>query len=470
MVFVILLLALAWYAYRLGSFPIFADEAIYLHWAQRVGLGEENIFISMFDGKTPLFMWLSALASRVSPDLLFAGRLISVLSLMVVAWFIFGRLTRWLKRWAWLSLVFILASPFIFFHARLSLLDMLMAALVTAAIFAWSNKLSRWRGVLSGILLGLAFWAKPTALVFLPLPLVSWIVLSRNRKQLLAAIISSAVGALMILSLKVSVWFPDLFFRSRDFTVPLSQVLSGSTDHIWLNIKTAVTWLWLYLPWPILLLAVSGAYQGIKAKNALVVNLSLAAAMFTAPVILLGKLLASRYFLPLGLILPVLAAYALRNLQRDQVILAAAVFIGITFTFNQRLQFDPNTAYLASIDSNQYLEEWSSGYGIKEAADFFIDQSQDKKVKVLTEGYFGTLPDGLFVTLHRRFPKNLEIIGVGSTDSDNLKRELATTTADKVYYIGNHHRVGDQFRQSYTLVKSYPKKLTAPPLEVFELK
>jgi len=131
----VFLVALAWYLYRLTGFPIFADEAIYLHWAKRIAMGYENIFISMFDGKPPLFMWLSAVGSLVQPHIFLVGRLVSVASLFIAVTIIYRSLKKTSPSWGWGATVFILASPFIFFSFPLSLIGCFTVKLIGFSCF-----------------------------------------------------------------------------------------------------------------------------------------------------------------------------------------------------------------------------------------------------------------------------------------------------------------------------------------------
>lgn len=469
-IFVFLLSVLAWYLYRLADFPIFADEAIYLHWAKRVALGEENPFISMFDGKPPLFIWLSALASFIFPSLLFAGRLISVLSLFVAVAVIHKNLVKQSSSWAWAGTIFILSSPFIFFHGRLALLDMLFTALLSLAILAWSQNKLKHRGLISGIFLGLAFWTKTPALFFLPLPLLVSLVFEPKRKTLFQAGVAILTAGLIIAILKFSLWFPYLFLRSQDFSYTIRQVLSGQRSQIISNLKIMIDWLWFYLPWPVLLLALLGAYQGLRQRQPLVQTLFIAVILFLFPMLLFGKILASRYFLPLGTILPLLAAFSLKNIPSRRLLIILAAYISLTLPFNRLVQTQPLQAYLHPSDERQYLMEWSSGIGLKQVNEFIQQQTQQNSIKLLTEGYFGTLPDGLFVLRPKDLPwKNLEIIGVGSPGSPDFKHQLEISTADIVFYVGNQDRIPQANRETMQLIKQYPKKGNGAPLELYQV-
>ncbi|MCX6792160.1 MAG: hypothetical protein NT149_03940 [Candidatus Gottesmanbacteria bacterium] len=65
---------------NLTKLPIFTDEAIYIRWSQ-IGSRDPNWrFISLVDGKQPLFTWIMMVFLRFIRDPLVAGRLVSVLA------------------------------------------------------------------------------------------------------------------------------------------------------------------------------------------------------------------------------------------------------------------------------------------------------------------------------------------------------------------------------------------------------
>src|SRR3989344_1150596 len=59
---------------NLKLIPIFTDEAIYARWAQIALHDPVNRFISLEDGKQPLFIWLAAIAQKFISDPLIATR------------------------------------------------------------------------------------------------------------------------------------------------------------------------------------------------------------------------------------------------------------------------------------------------------------------------------------------------------------------------------------------------------------
>src|SRR3989344_5504345 len=76
----LLFVALFLRLYKLTLIPVFADEAIYIRWAQVMGAEPTLRFLPLSDGKQPLFMWILMFYVRRLSDPLFAGRILSVLS------------------------------------------------------------------------------------------------------------------------------------------------------------------------------------------------------------------------------------------------------------------------------------------------------------------------------------------------------------------------------------------------------
>src|SRR3989344_4536572 len=64
--------------YSILSMPIFTDEAIYIRWAQIAKQDANWRFISLTDGKQPMFIWLMMISLRFIQDPLLAGRVVSV--------------------------------------------------------------------------------------------------------------------------------------------------------------------------------------------------------------------------------------------------------------------------------------------------------------------------------------------------------------------------------------------------------
>jgi len=114
---------------KLLVIPIFTDEAIYTRWAQ-IALNDASWrFISLTDGKQPLFIWFMMLSMKLFKDPLFAGRIISVifgLFTMVGLWFVSNELFK-NKKNAFLTALIYIFYPFAQVYDRMALMDSMVA-------------------------------------------------------------------------------------------------------------------------------------------------------------------------------------------------------------------------------------------------------------------------------------------------------------------------------------------------------
>ncbi len=466
-IFLFTILALA----SLEAFPIFADEAIYLFWVQKILGGIAHPFISLYDGKPPLFIWLSALGSMDGSSLLLSGRTISVMAYGATLTLLFFSIKKQSLTWAWIALLLTSLSPFVFFHSRLAIMDSLLTMFLTAAILTWTFSTHRFRGLLTGIFLGLAFWTKTPTLFLIPFPILSVLLFERNKTNFKQALIAFGVSLAAILSLRISVWFPFLFNRAGDFTYPISAILSGQLKHIPTNFYELLYWLSAYRLWPVILISLLSLGLALKEKNKLVLNLVLACICFSVPFVLLGKVLSPRYYLLLGILLPVIAGFSLSKLNKRLSMTASVLLASLYIPFIFTLLATPLSVNLPAVDKDQYLQNWASGIGIREASEFFIDEAKNGSVQILSEGYFGTLPDGLFVEIGDKIKDlPLQIDGVGENGSPNYYRKLTENTADSIFYIGNHDRINQATLDELELILSYSKVDGGPALEVYKVK
>src|SRR5438270_5485853 len=71
--------------YHILSLPIFTDEAIYVRWAQIAKQDANWRFISLTDGKQPMFVWIALILMHLIHDPLLAGRMVSVVAGLATA-------------------------------------------------------------------------------------------------------------------------------------------------------------------------------------------------------------------------------------------------------------------------------------------------------------------------------------------------------------------------------------------------
>lgn len=492
--------------------PVFADEAIYIRWSQLIISDPgQYLFFPLNDGKTPLQMWLMIPFLKLFSDPLFAGRLLS----MVVGGFqivVIWQLIKSLNGGKIAQLTGVLMTmflPFWFFHHRMALIDGLLTFFLSLTLFGLiklsyqknkdedqklkikdqkvflPNRYQISWSVFTGISFGLALLTKIPAIFFAPVfPLFIFFSLSKKEftlKNLIARAVPIAlaglIGLLIFFSLKLHPAFGQLFGRGGDFTYSVDEILSGrwrtSIENIWRVTK----WVAGNMSWSVLIASVWALFFSKTRRNAFFLLLS--SIIFASPLIIFGETLHPRYFMPVVIGITVVASISVERMliSREKLMILLGLVIVVTTTlFSGRFiihsWFTPDQIPFVADDREQYLEEWSSGHGILEVVKEIENASTKGRVLVLTEGYFGTLPDALLMYFFIKNVDNVEIHGIGAPVS-KIPEEMSTRipTADTVYLVVNSHRMllNQADAESWELLSSYPRPNDAPNLQFYQL-
>lgn len=456
--------------------PIFADEAIYVRWAQIMKAEPTLRFISLTDGKTPLYMWLMTPFFKIFSDPLFAGRFLSVLAgfftllgAIYLNWRCFGKSAA-----LWAGLL-IAITPFVVFFDRMALVDSMLAAFsiwaLNLALILVNNARLDISMILGYILGGGLLTKTPGLFNVLMLP-VTFIVFdwSKNNRQknfirtVAFFVISAGIGMFIYNLLRLGPGFESLSSRNQDYIFPFSRIFTSPLDPLVPHLKDLTDWFPKLFTVPILFFALLGTILALITKNK------------TALVILfwfLGPLLAelfllqtftARYILSAVAPLLCLGGWAISliikkiNFKREIVILMVLMLIlPMALIFNFQILTDPAKANLPREERSGYLEEWTAGYGFPEIANFLIQEAKKGTIIVGTEGNFGTLPDGLMIYLdkytHTPNVNKIVVLGGKAVITDTL-RDAAKR--GPVYFIANRSRV-TQNPAATELIKEYPK-------------
>ena len=476
--------------FKLNKLPVFADEAIYIRWTQLIiDDWRRYLFFPMNDGKTPLQMWLMLPFQFIFNNQLYAGRFLSVL-LGAGSILIMGEITRNLindreknKHLAqYLAMFLTTILPFTFFHNRMALTDGLLffnlALSFLAALKLIKSEKIYWLMLLVFKFL-MALLSKLSALLFIP----SILVLIFQKKEIrLLTLLKSVIHlsfALIVAFLFFYLFrfvpvFPQLFSRGGDFLHPFTILWETEVFSIIKNNLTFFSQQFLkYLGLPLFILALPLFSRKIRKEQ---FNLCLAFLVFLLPLAALGRVVYPRYLLPASIFIIVSASLSLsililqKNLIKKLAALSLLVFIIIkSANFIIPSYFNPDQIPFTEADRVQYLEEWSSGHGILETTQLMLEKSQNQRLAVATEGYFGTLPDGILMYLHRRNVDNLMIEGIGqpiSSIPDDFVEKAKNY--DLVWLVVNSHRFNIQLDED-KLVTEYCRPNDAPCLEIWEI-
>jgi 4-amino-4-deoxy-L-arabinose transferase-like glycosyltransferase len=466
----------------LTALPVFADEAIYIRWAQLIiDDPGQYFFFPLNDGKTPLFVWMLIGPLRLFQDPLWASRMVSVaggLVQMVLA----AALAKELGGKTRAQLVAALASaflPFMYFHQRMALMDGWLMVWISFSLLGLLKSLRHnsymWMGA-AGLALGAALLTKLPAVLALPVLFI--VALGYRSKlpvvsRLIAFSTVAGVAVAVFAVLKIHPAFPMLFSRGSDFLYPLSEVASGAWKRTVLNIPTYAATYAAYLSVPTLILTAVGVVLKKTRQTAIVFIAAFFA--FFLPIALMGKVVYPRYLLPGAVLLIIPAALAFEQLlAKTRPWKIAAYVLGgwmaihsLIFIFPSLLNSD--AIPFTPADRTQYLTEWSSGHGIAAFVEDLQSEAADKRVYVATEGYFGTLPDGVLMYLHNQNVTNIRIEGAGQPLTE-LPKQLwnAADEYDRLWVLVNAHRNQMKVDPLYK-VRSYCRPYGAPCLEVWDV-
>ena len=451
-----LLAVIVFFALRLPfltKIPVFVDEAIYIRWSQIMRNEPSLRFLPLSDGKQPLFMWATMPALKIISDPLIAGRAISILAglisltgLVVFVYVLFGNLFI-----AALAGLLYAALPFSIFFDRLALVDSLLSSfgLWSLALGAMLIKKPRLDlALLLGFSLGFGLLTKSPAVFFYlwqPLLFFTLAPVIKTRKNLkllgcwlIAFIISQAMYAI----LRLGTNFHLVGSRNADYVFSFGEVLRHPLNPLLGNLKTTISWLWYLLTPPLVIAALFAFFSKEKRKVLDLFLISLLPLLAQASV---AKVYTSRYILFAAIPLLAVTAIGLLEISRHFKIkkwLVVFLFMLWPVILSLILIISPQKANMPFDMRSGYLEEWTAGHGQKEVANYLIAKARlGETIVVGTDGFFGTLPDGL--QIYTQSTPNITVIG-GAPNISSLPESLTNSLKDKnntVYLVANASRI-----------------------------
>lgn len=471
----VLLLGLFLRTYNLLSIPIFADEAIYVRWAQVMKAESTLRFLPLSDGKQPLFMWSVIPFLKIFSDPLVAGRMVSVLSgIAGVIGIFFLTLHLFKSKTAALAAsVFYAVSPFTLFFDRMALVDSMLTAFGVWALYfgiLTAQKLRLDFAMLTGFALGAAWLTKSPGLFFLLLLPVTLLVSSWPKKKDQILFHGVKLGGLWVVSWFIAFViyniqrlgpnFHMLALRNKDYVFSLQEALQHPFDPLKSHLEEVLHWWFALLPGSLLILVLLGGllyWKRYWREIVLLISWTIIPLLVMSE---LAKVFTARYILftiPPLFILAAIPFAVFKGLNPRLVWLGLLTFLAPAFWVDYLLLTRPQDSPLPRSERSGYLEEWTAGTGIREVAGYIKAQRGQNGIVVGTEGFFGTLPDGLQIYLEK-IP-NITVIGVGITISEVHESLLeAKKAGNGTFLVVNSTRFkGDADKLGLKLINSYPK-------------
>lgn len=423
--------------YNLTSLPVFGDEAIYIRWSQIIKSVDTLRFIPLTDGKQPLFMWLTAINLKFFAPLV-AGRLISVLAgagILVLLYLISNSFLP--------SLIYIFL-PFVFFFDRLSTADTLLSFFGLFSLYL-SLKLAkspRWDlAMLLGVVLGLAWLTKSPAVYFLVLSIVTFVFIKpANIRKIYFPLLSIFIAFVIYNILRLGPQFSQIAIRNQDYVWPLSEILKHPFDPLIPHLKDVLHLYSYFISLPLLLSPL--LYFIFRKKIKFDRSFLIYFFWWLLPLIAnaaMAKVFTARYILFVIPYLLLCFSYFLKIIFNKKYFFILLIIFIPNFYRLYQISFYPQNLKLPSTETG-YVSGWTSGWGIKDSADYLVSRSKVANVIVGTEGYFGTLPDGLQIYTNQI--SQLTVFGVG-IDITEIPAKLidAKNHGDEVYLLFNSSRL-----------------------------
>jgi 4-amino-4-deoxy-L-arabinose transferase-like glycosyltransferase len=478
-------ITLIYFAFRLPNLtlqPIFADEAIYIRWAQVMKSEPTLRFLPVSDGKTPLFMWIMIPLFKIFEDPLFAGRILSVFSgfgtllgIFILGWRFFN------LRVGLIGAFLIAITPYFVFFDRMALVDSMLAAfsvwsLIIALFLVKFPRIDL--AMLLGYILGGGLLTKPPgffSVLTVPATLAIFNWKDKHRQNKFLKLFGLWVIAITITFgiyniLRLGPGFNSLNSRNQDYVFSPTDLIGRPLDPFIPHLRDIADWFPRLLTPPVLVLIVAGVlftllgiFRAFKLREMKLEDKYALTILFWSLVpmaieMALLKTFTARYILFTIPPLIVLASWVLDsfiiNLKFKMLhsfALATLFLIPLAALFNFYLLTNPSKTALPANERRGYLEDWTAGYGLKDIANFLEEQSKKGLIVVGTEGSFGTLPDGLQIYLD----KNRQVVVIGGKAT--ISAQLRDAAKDhETFFVANRSRYR-YFAENIQLIKEYPK-------------
>lgn len=441
--------------YHLLTLPIFTDEAIYIRWAQIALQDASWRFISLTDGKQPLYVWLVMVLLRVFKDPLFAGRIVSVGAgfLTLTGLFFLTNEIFQNKKIALLASLFYVIYPFTLVYDKLALYDSLVGTFIIWSLYFEFLLIKHIRldiSMILGMIIGLGMLTKSSAdfaLILLPLSVVLFPFKEKKAKVYFGkwvgfCLVTAFIAFAMYSVLRLSPFYYIIGLKDDSFIYPFSVWIHQPFAFLLGNLSGLLSWFVGYTSIPfIILILLSFLISKKYIREKLLLG-----CWFIVPFIALaffGKVIYPRFILFMTLPLLPLASISLFALfeKLPSKVKGAGiikVFIFMAFTImilvtDYFLLFNFPQAPIPQADRGQLITSWPSGVGVSQTVSYLEEKGSIGKIYVGTEGTFGLMPYSLQIFL-KSYP-NITIEGYWPIQSTIPPQVLKISKQIPTYFV-----------------------------------
>lgn len=458
---------------NLTKLPIFTDEAIYIRWSQ-IGAQDPNWrFISLTDGKQPMFTWVMMILLKALKfaDPLFVGRSVSVLSgfgTLIGVWVLTLELFR-SRRTAWFAAFLYVLYPFTLWYDRMALYDSMVAMFSVWGLYLAVLMVRRLKldiAMILGLVVGAGMLNKSSGfltLYFLPVTLLlfdwshpkRWMRLMR---WVGLAVVAAVLSQIVYSVLRLSPFFHIVSEKNNVFLFTTREWLNQPFRFLQGNLRGMSDWVRHYMTLPLFAVAVAPVFTRWKYVR----ERWLLYFWFVLPFVALAnfaKILYPRFILFMTVPLLVVAADSFLRLwdgmKKPVLKVALALLVAVPVLWiSYPIVANPIAAPIPASDRYQYMDDWPAGGGVPEVVSYLTEQARQGNISVYTEGTFGLMPYSIEIYLVDN--PGVHIKGIWPLPKvmpDEIKRDALTKPT---YFILNETQVAPR-GWPLTLIGEYQK-------------
>jgi hypothetical protein len=458
----------------LTSYPIFNDEGIYLRYGQASIRHQLWLYSLVHSGKQPLMYWLYGLMNMVVPDVVFAGRLVSVIigGFSLLGMYILGSLYGSRKTGIIASLIYIGAPLFVFFD-RIALVDTAITSIFIWMLVCIRVMVKKRRFIYAlciGILFGIGLWIKSTVILFIGVLVM--LMLYAIKKYSIP--ILRAVMILLVVLITTGVLFVPLYMQEEftramtmvsEYTYPLSDVLHiPIRRYASFSMQTILVYIGYVSPAMLFVVYMLLSNKQVRRKFT---ELFIAWVLPIIYIVMFSRSVHSRYVLFTAVPLVVMLAYAMEKYKTMMLITLLVMYIMSFVLIISPVSFFTSFPSISVYrhEAWQYVKGWPSGYGVREAFNY-VAQQADTLIFLGVRWDSGNPEDQVLL-----YSENTDNITAGFLDSTYpLYNVVVKTQSNKpMYLITRSNQLGN-FSAQKELVASFAKPLSNEAVEVYTIR
>ncbi len=442
---------------NLTKLPIFNDEAIYLDWGFRETHVPGYLYYSLYDAKQPFLMWIFGIFQTFFSDPLFAGRLVSV---------IFGFLTlvgiyKISKKFfdnkiAIIASIFYIIVPIFVFYDRQALMEGAVGTIEVWSVYFLLKVIDekKYKNSISlGVILGIGFFIKSSALIFLILStcILVFYILKNKQKGLffknLVVVFSSFLATNFLLFINPQFW--QTLSSNNRFVFTFSELIQFPIKAWAGNLAGNLEIGFFYLTPLIFILSCIGIYFVIVKMHSdqkiLIVWILLS--IFIQTMLIKGT--SHRYlvsFLPLFVIF---ASYSLmviyRKIKINKYLLLAipvlAPLLLSIFLILNPIQYIQFTSKFSKYTLLEYISGQTSGIGVLETVDFIKKETKGNNALIGVALNTGNPESAILDYFYKN--KNIKVTYLDlQLFGESLKNVQCLKHKDPVYFVSRDQQQG----------------------------